>query len=150
MSTICKNYLVMLFSASIILSCQKNQPHLRLKTIIVEVTGHEFNWHFRYPGRDGFLNTDDDEYSTQHLYLPDNTQVKLQLKSTDYLYSFALPDLELKEIAVPEMFFELNFNSGDEGTMQLLGDQFCGYTHKTLIGEVRIINQDKGFYTWAR
>ena len=148
MSTICNKYLVMLFSSAIILSCQKSQPHTLLKTIIIDVTGHEFNWYFRYPGKDGVLGTDDDKYSIQHLYLPENAQVKLQLNSIDYLYSFALPELGLKEIAVPEMVFELNFNSGDKGVMKLLGDQFCGYTHKTLIGEVRVINQDKGFYIW--
>ena len=150
MCVICKKYLVVLFSVVTILSCQKNQPNTRLNAIVVDVIGHEFNWYFRYPGQDGVLGSDDDQHSTRHLYLPDNAQVKLQLKSKDYLYSLALPDLQLKEIAVPEMVFELNFNSGNEGTMQLLGDQFCGYTHKTLIGQVRVVNQDKGFYKWLR
>ena len=38
--------------------------------MVIEVTGEEFNWHFRYPGRDGVLGTDDDHYSVQDLFLP--------------------------------------------------------------------------------
>lgn len=123
----------------------KNQ---RLELIVVEVIGDNFNWTFRYPGADGILGNDDDKFSMQNLYLPDHAEVTLQLASKDYLYSFALPDYKVSQIAVPGLNFELNFITGDAKTILLLGDQFCGFSHDSLKGKVYVINQDEGFYNW--
>ena len=117
-------------------------------SIVVEVTGEEFNWYFRYPGPDGVFDTDDDRHSVQDLYLPGNASVHLKLSSKDYLYSFALPELDLIEIAVPGLDYALEFDTRDEQTLQLLGDQFCGFSHETLIGKVYIRNQGDGYYDW--
>lgn len=109
--------------------------------MVIEVTGEEFNWHFRYPGRDGVLGTDDDLYSVQDLFLPENSKIVLKLASNDYLYSLALPELGLREIAVPDLSFELQFRTKGKQTLQLLGDQFCGFSHETLIGKVHVGTQ---------
>ncbi len=119
-----------------------------LQSIVVEVTGDEFNWYFRYPGPDGELGTDDDRHSVQDLYLPANARVDLNLNSNDYVYTFALPDLELQEIAVPDLDFGLQFSTQDETTLQLLGDQMCGFAHETLIGKVYVRANGAGFYDW--
>jgi len=106
--------------------------------LAIEVTGDAYNWYFRYPGRDGALGTDDDQHSVQDLYLPENADIVLKLTSNDYLYSFALPDLDLREVAVPGLSFELQFHTKGHQTLQILGDQFCGFAHETLIGKVHI------------
>ena len=129
-------------------SVNSNAAQSKSDAITIEVTGDEFNWYFRYPGSDGVLGTEDDRYSTQNLFLPDNSQITLKITSKDYVYSFALPDLKKEEIAVPELSFEMQFNTGSEKTLRLLGDQLCGYIHKTLIGEVYIRNQDEGLDMW--
>lgn len=146
--SVCKKLLVGLSSALIALAYNTHSESPRLNSIIVEVTGNEFNWYFRYPGEDGILGTNDDRHSVQNLYLPDNALVTLKLSSKDYVYSFALPDLSLEEIAVPDMSFEMQFKTGEEQKMTLMGDQLCGYIHPTLIGDVYIRNQNNGFYTW--
>lgn len=120
----------------------------QLDSIVVEVTGDEFNWYFRYPGPDGELGTSDDRHSVQDLYLPANSQVELDLNSNDYVYNFALPDLDLQEIAVPGLDFGLQFSTSDERTMQLLGDQMCGFEHETLIGRVYVREAGSDFYDW--
>jgi len=140
-----KQYLTALLLALLFSGCAAQQ---RLHSIIIEVTADTFNWYFRYPGADGVLGTHDDQHSVQMLFLPDNAKVKLKLKSNDYVYSFALPELGLEEIAVPGLDFELLFSVGDEQTLQLLGDQFCGFAHETLIGKVYVRNQDDGYYGW--
>ncbi len=119
-----------------------------LDSIVVEVTGEEFNWYFRYPGPDGEFGTGDDRHSVQDLYLPANARVDLNLKSNDYVYTFALPDLDLQEIAVPGLDFGLEFSTSDEETMQLLCDQMCGFAHETLIGRVYVRKSDEDFYDW--
>jgi len=115
---------------------------------VIEVTGDEFNWFFRYPGADGLLNTEDDSLSVQNLFLPDHSKVKLKLNSLDYVYTFTLPELGMKEIAVPGLSFELQFETSNEQTLQLMGDQLCGFAHETLIGKVYVRNQDHGYYGW--
>ena len=94
------------------------------------------------------LGTGDDRHSVQDLYLPDNSEVDLKLKSNDYVYTFALPKLGMQEIAVPGLDFELQFTTQGEQTMQLKGDQLCGFEHESLIGNVYVRNQDAGFYDW--
>ncbi len=128
--------------------CGPDSRQRQLDSIVVEVTGDEFNWYFRYPGPDGELGTGDDRHSVQDLYVPANSRVDLNLKSKDYLYTFALPDLGLQEIAVPGLDFGLQFVTGDEETMQLLGDQMCGFAHETLIGKVFVRRSGDDFYDW--
>ena len=145
----CQRYLAALLSSVLSSGCAAYHPQQRLDSIVIEVTGDEFNWYFRYPGPDGVLDTSDDRHSVQDLFLPDNSKVNLKLKSNDYVYSFALPELGLEEIAVPGLSFELQFHTGDEQTLLLRGDQFCGFSHETLIGKVYVRNQDDGYYSWS-
>ena len=120
----------------------------RPERITIEATGDNFNWYFRYPGDDGVLGNNDDHFSKRHLFLPPNSDVQLKLKSKDYLYSFSLPELSLEEIAVPGLEHEINFKTAIQTTFTLLGDQFCGYAHESLIGEVHISHTDDDFYNW--
>lgn len=129
-------------------ACVPDGRQQQRESIVVEVTGDEFNWYFRYPGPDGELGTADDRHSVQDLYLPVHSKVSLSLQSKDYLYSFALPELGLQEIAVPDLKFGLEFTTGDEQTLRLLGDQFCGFAHETLIGSVFVRRSGNDFYDW--
>jgi cytochrome c oxidase subunit 2 len=140
--------LVVLLSATQF-SCASEEPGERIDTITVEVTGEEYNWYFRYPGPDGELNTEDDKFSERNLYLPDNTDVTLKLASKDYVYNITLPDIDQKEIAVPDLDFQMTFRTSNKDKWQFKGDQFCGYSHETLIGEVFIRDQvSEDFYKW--
>ncbi len=115
-------------------------------SVIVDVTGEDFNWHFNYAGDDGLTGTADDRTSLRYLYLPANTDVTLNLHSRDYLYSFALPDFGQSSIAVPDLDHSLKFKTGAPGIYALRGDQFCGFSHKTLMGEVRVVAADPASY----
>ena len=100
----------------------------------IEVTGHDFRWHVRYPGRDGKLGTDDDVFGDRHVRVPRGKRVRMHLRSEDYVYSLALPQLGLKEIAVPDLRYALELADVEVGTYELRGAQMCGYTHPELIG----------------
>lgn len=108
------------------------------RAITVDVIGDDFNWYFKYAGADGKMGTADDKTSIRHLYLPPHSSVTLNLHSVDYLYSFVLPEFEQSSIAVPELEYSVSFKTGGKGTYTLQGDQFCGFSHETLIGEVRV------------
>lgn len=100
----------------------------------IEVTGKKFRWEIHYPGADGKLGTEDDRYGERVLHLPVGAEARIHLRSKDYVYSFALPHLGLREIAVPELEFSLEFATKKTGTFELRGDQLCGFTHPDLIG----------------
>ncbi len=118
--------------------CDMNNDLSPTNVLAIEVTGDEYNWYFRYPGIDGVLGTDDDQHSVQDLFLPENTDIFLKLTSNDYVYSFALPDLDLREVAVPGLSFELQFRTKGDQTLQILGDQLCGFAHESLIGKAHV------------
>jgi heme/copper-type cytochrome/quinol oxidase subunit 2 len=126
----------------------RNTLNGTIDRITIEATGDNFNWYFRYPGDDGILGNSDDKFSKQNLFLPPNSNVQLKLKSKDYLYSFSLPELSLQEIAVPGLEHKVNFKTKLETVFTLLGDQFCGYAHDSLIGEARVRNKNNDFYDW--
>ena len=134
--------------ALLLSGCDPGGPQNRLDSIVVEVTGDDFNWYFRYPGPDGVLGTSDDRHSMQDLFLPDNSKVDLKLNSNDYVYLFSLPELGMREIAVPGLSFELQFTTQEEQVLDLMGDQMCGFAHESLIGKVYVRNQDDGYYDW--
>ncbi|MFT7626069.1 MAG: cytochrome c oxidase subunit 2 [Myxococcota bacterium] len=102
----------------------------------VEMTGRDFHWTVRYPGEDGRLHTADDRLGDSELHLPSQSPVRIRLKSADYVYTLDLPDLGLREMAVPDVEFSLNFRTGQPATLRLRGDQMCGYAHATLFGEL--------------
>lgn len=145
---ILKGILAVSLCALLFVGCEPHGTQNRLDSVVIEVTGDDFNWYFRYPGPDGVLGTSDDRHSVQDLFLPDNANVDLKLNSNDYVYMFSLPELGMREIAVPGLSFGLQFSTQEEQVMDLMGDQLCGFAHASLIGKVYVRNQDDGYYDW--
>jgi cytochrome c oxidase subunit II len=91
--------------------------------ILVEVTGHQFAWEFRYPGSDGVLGrknyklttgknslgVDFDGDKTSHddvhvagtMHIPVNVPVKLVINAQDVIHDVGLPHFRMKMDAVP-------------------------------------------------
>lgn len=113
----------------------------------VLITGHDYHWHVRHPGPDGELETSDDILAERHLHLPRDTEVILTLRSSDYLYTLSLPEYGLKEIAVPDLEFELRLTPDRSGRFELRGDQMCGYSHPQLLGRL-VVQSPSEFATW--
>ena len=113
----------------------------------VRVTGDDYHWILRYPGADGLLDTADDRFSQRNVHLPAHSQTYLDLASADYAYTFYVPDLDIKEVAVPDVPFEIDLETGSAATHRLLGSQMCGYTHPLLLGDV-VIEEPDAFAAW--
>ena len=67
----------------------------------LQVTAKQFNWEIVYPGTDGKFGTDDDKKFDNDLHVPVNKVVRIHLQSSDVIHSFFLPNLRLKQDAVP-------------------------------------------------
>ena len=86
---------------------------------------------------------EDDIRARRDVHLPENTKVRLRLTSDDYLYTLSLPDWNLKEIAVPDLVFQLEFQTDRFGRFDLRGDQMCGYAHADLLGQLVVQPHDQ-------
>jgi heme/copper-type cytochrome/quinol oxidase subunit 2 len=104
----------------------------------IEVVGNHFRWEVHYPGPDGVLRTADDEIGHRNVHVPVGTPTTIHLRSRDYIYGFALPELGLKEIAVPDLEFSIHVPARAAGSLELRGNQMCGYTHPELLGLVLV------------
>jgi cytochrome c oxidase subunit 2 len=90
----------------------------------VEVTGHQFGWEFRYPGKDGVLGkknfrlidetkgnplgqdwndvaNQDDIYATNEMHIVVGKPVKLIIGAKDVIHDVGLPHFRMKMDAVP-------------------------------------------------
>ncbi len=66
-----------------------------------KVTAKQFNWEITYPGPDGKLGTKDDVTIENEFHVPVNKVVRLDLESKDVIHSFFVPNMRLKQDAVP-------------------------------------------------
>lgn len=108
-------------------------------SLIVEVTGEQFMWNFRYPGKDNtFGRTDphlisssnplgvdkqdpaskDDILSINQLHLPQNRPVRLIIRAKDVIHSLFLPHFRVKQDAVPGMTITLWFIPAKSGELE--------------------------------
>ena len=106
--------------------------------ITVEVTGRQFEWRLRYPGADGKLGTPDDIYHVNDLHIPVNEDILISLKSQDVLHDFFLPNLRVKQDAVPGMAIPVWFKATEEGTFDLVCAELCGWGHYKMKGRLTV------------
>lgn len=113
----------------------------------IHIVGRDCRWEVTYPGRDGVLATADDIIAGSRLQLPAGTSVRLHLHSADFVYSFALPELNLREIAVPDMTFTLSVPAQTPGHLTLRGGEMCGDRRKELSGTL-VVPSPTEWNTW--
>jgi cytochrome c oxidase subunit 2 len=127
----------------------------------VEVTGMQFAWYFRYPGPDAtFGNTKlllasagqgnplgldpadprgADDLVTGQLVLPAGREVDLTLRAQDVIHGFAVPEMRLKQNAVPGETSHIHFTPETPGTYAVLCTQVCGLGHYRMQAVLRVL-----------
>jgi cytochrome c oxidase subunit II len=137
----------------------------------VEVTGVQFAWYFRYPGADATfgetraalvdagggnpLGIDPadvhgaDDIVSSELVLPANREVDLRLRSLDVMHGFFVPEMRLKQNAVPGSTLHVHFTPGKPGTYAILCSQLCGLGHFRMQATMRVLPQSE-FDAWVR
>jgi cytochrome c oxidase subunit II len=127
----------------------------------IEVTGVQFAWYFRYPGADatfgitkpqlvapgegnplGIDPSDShgaDDFVTSELVLPANREVDLRLRAQDVIHGFFLPEMRLKQNAVPGQTIHVHFTPTTPGTYAILCTQLCGLGHYRMNASLRVL-----------
>lgn len=136
-------------SGSALKSHPRWSPTVLRTPIQIQAVGHDFFWHFRFPGPDGEFNTKDDVSVANELHLPTERDVVFLVTSEDYVYTMAIPDLGLRQIAVPELTFPLAFRVAEERSFEIKADPLCGVRlfHGEGMGTV-IVQSESSFDSW--
>ncbi|MED5463041.1 MAG: cytochrome c oxidase subunit II [Myxococcota bacterium] len=112
------------------------------ETVRIEVNGRQWAWSMRYPGPDKMFNTKDDIVTLNDMRVPVNKPVSLQLGAIDVIHSFFLPNLRIKNDAMPGMINRLWFEAKETGEFDIACTQHCGTYHYKMKGKLTILEQD--------
>lgn len=105
----------------------------------VDVIAEKYSWTFHYPEQN--VTTMDT------LVLPVDQEVRLNVTSTDWIHSFHVPEMGLKQDAFPGGSNHLTTEPTETGSYQLYCAEFCGVGHSSMLGTVDVQSQE-GFQDW--
>ena len=117
----------------------------------IEVTGQQFTWYVRYPGSDGKfgrtkpelmkesigqplgIDPDDpagnDDLVMPIMAVPVNRPVEVILRSKDVIHSFFIPELRIKQDAMPGLESRIHFTASQLGRYEIPCTELCGLGH---------------------
>ncbi|HEY7168511.1 MAG TPA: cytochrome c oxidase subunit II [Candidatus Binatia bacterium] len=112
------------------------------------VTAKQFNWEVYYPGPDHKVGTDDDVKFDNDLHVPVNKVVRVYLSSKDVIHSFYLPNLRLRQDAVPGRTILVWFEATKPGKYEIPCSQLCGFGHSGMKGWLYVHTPEE-YQKWA-
>jgi cytochrome c oxidase subunit 2 len=115
----------------------------------VRVTAQQFSWEVRYPGPDGQFDTVDDVQINGELHVPVQKVVQVTLTSKDVIHSFFLPNLRLKQDAMPGRNITLWFQATKPGVYPLPCAELCGFGHTGMMGRL-LVHTSEEYEAWRQ
>jgi cytochrome c oxidase subunit 2 len=137
----------------------------------VELTGQQFVWNVRYPGPDGKFGALDirqindqagnplgidskdpagkDDIMSPTMVVPAGRPVEVILRSKDVTHSFFVPELRLKQDAVPGMTIRVHFTAEKPGTYEMPCAELCGLGHYKMRSFLEVMEPAK-FEAWLQ
>jgi cytochrome c oxidase subunit 2 len=131
------------------------------RATVVRVVAEQFAWNMHYPGPDGKFgktelslvgpdnplgldDTDDagaDDIITDRLNLPVGKPVLVLLSSKDVVHSLGLPQMRVKQDAVPGIQQPVWFTPTRTGQWDIACSQLCGLGHYRMKGIYQVMSQ---------
>lgn len=106
-----------------------NWPKETEEIVRIEVMGQQWAWNFRYAGKDGVFNTEDDVVTLNELRVPIGKKVVFQITSKDVVHSFSLPNARLKVDAMPGRVSRMWTEFTIPGNYPVACTEMCGTFH---------------------
>ncbi|CAG1770551.1 cytochrome c oxidase subunit II [uncultured bacterium] len=97
----------------------------------VTVVGQMWKWTFKY----------ENGLETDTLFVPVNTPVVLDLKSTDVNHSFYIPTFRFKRDVLPNKDNSIWFSSEQTGSFDIACAEYCGLNHWAMYTKVNVLPQ---------
>lgn len=139
--------------------------------IHLEVLGQQWQWRYRFPGKDGKLGLSDARLVSaanpfgldpkdpagqdnvlingNEVHLPLNKPVKVLLRSHDVLHDFYVPQFRARMNMVPGMVTSFWFTPTKVGRYEVLCAQLCGVGHYNMRGIV-VVEDEAAFQAWLK
>jgi cytochrome c oxidase subunit II len=117
--------------------------------VFYKVTAKQFNWEITYPGPDGKLGTKDDVTLENDFHVPVNKVVRIDLTSKDVIHSFFVPNMRLKQDAVPGRIIHVWFEAKEKGTYEIPCAELCGFGHSGMKGSLTV-ESDEDYQKWLK
>ena len=132
------------------------------EAVVVHVVAEQFAWNIHYPGKDGkfgrreirLVSADnplgldrsdpdakDDITDINNLTLPVDRPILVRLSSKDVIHSFGLPEMRVKQDAVPGLDMPVWFIPNRVGDYDIACSQLCGLGHFRMKGFLHIKSQ---------
>lgn len=109
----------------------------------VAVTGQQWSWTITYPGPDDSLNTADDVMVTNELHVPVNKVTHVDIRALDVLHSFFLPNVRLKQDALPGRTITRWFEPSVTGEYDIACAEICGIGHAKMRGTLTVETEEQ-------
>ena len=110
--------------------------------LTAEVIGHQFYFEYRYPGLKTSVFS-----KNEAMHLPVGVPVRILITSVDVIHQFWVPEIRLKQAAVPGLVQNLNYTPTRAGTYDIACSEFCGPDHSVMQGKL-IVEPVAAFNTW--
>jgi cytochrome c oxidase subunit 2 len=142
----------------------------------VQVVAQQFNWNFRYPGKDGefgkqdmhFVSSEnvfgvdpadpkgkDDVQTLNELHVPLvrgpdglNKPVIVYISSKDVVHSFKVIAMRITQDAIPGMRVPIWFRPTQEGRFQINCAQLCGNGHASMSQGFIVVESEPAYEKW--
>ncbi|MDX1976038.1 MAG: cytochrome c oxidase subunit II [Pseudanabaenaceae cyanobacterium bins.68] len=106
--------------------------------LVVEVAGMQYAWIFTYPGT---------EIVSGELHLPVGRKVRLNISANDVIHAFWVPQLRMKQDAVPGETTHMEFKPNQVGTYPIVCAELCGSYHGGMRAEMYVETPEQ-FQAW--
>lgn len=113
----------------------------RADPLVVDVTGQQWLWTFRYPSEGNI--------ETTKLVLPVDRQVEFRVTSDDVVHSFWIRAFGVKIDAVPGQVLYTNTTPTQLGTFAARCVELCGLYHAYMQAQVNVVTQ-ASFTSWVK
>ena len=135
------------------------------QSVVVRVTGKQFNWLARYAGTNGVfgkqdvrfvsaanpLGLDPDDVNgkddilmqNSEVIVPVNTNVIIHISSMDVIHSLKVFPMRVNQDAIPGMSVPVHFQPNRTGRFPINCAQLCGLGHASMKGELKVVTQEE-------
>lgn len=139
------------------------------ESTVVQVVAQQFNWNFRYPGKDAkfgkqnmhMVSTSNlfgvdpndesgkDDVSVMHeMHVVVNKPVIAYISSKDVIHSFKVIAMRVTQDAIPGMRVPIWFKPTKEGRYQINCAQLCGNSHSAMTSGTLVVETQEAFDKW--
>jgi cytochrome c oxidase subunit 2 len=104
--------------------------------VVVRAEAYQWNWQMSYPQHDNFT-------TGTEMVIPANTDVYIRVTSRDVIHSYHVPQLGLKQDAMPGTVHTIKTVAYEEGTYQGYCAEYCGVAHSQMYFTVKVVSQEE-------